>query len=53
MKRPQTKFKVHIMRESQVIWSKKSQNLLLGQNLSLGQIFLAAHFFFIDTLLKL
>jgi len=44
MKRPQTKFHAHTMREFQVIRSKKSQNLSLGQN------FLAAEFFlFIDT----
>jgi len=48
MKRPQTKFHADTMRESQVIKSKKSQNLSLGQN------FLAAEFFlFIDTSLKL
>jgi len=39
MKRPQTKFHAHTIRESQVIRSKKSQNLSLGQN------FLAAQFF--------
>jgi len=39
MKRPQTKFHAHTLRESQVIRSKKSQNL------SLGQTFLAAQFF--------
>ena len=52
MKRPQTKFHVHTMRESQVIRSKKSQNLSLGENLS---TFFAAQFFFlnIDILLKL
>jgi len=33
------------MSESQVIRSKKSQNLSWGQNLSLGQKFLAAEFF--------
>ena len=50
MKRPQTKFHAHTMRESQVIRSKKSQS----QNLSLCQNFLVAKFFpFIDTLLKL
>jgi len=54
MKRPQTKFHAHTMSESQVIRSKKSQNLSLCQNLSLGQNFLAAQFFlFIDILLKL
>jgi len=31
MKRPQTKFQAHTMGESQVIRSKKSQNLALGQ----------------------
>jgi len=35
MKRPQTKFHAHTMSESQVIRSKKSQNLSLCQNLSL------------------
>ena len=45
MKRPQTKFHAHTMRESQVIRWKKSQNISLGQNLSLGQIFFAAQFF--------
>jgi len=45
MKRPQTKFHVHTMKESQDIRSKKSQNLSLGRNLSLGQTFLAAQFF--------
>jgi len=30
MKRPQTKFHAHTMRECQVIRSKKSQNLSLG-----------------------
>jgi len=54
MKRPQTKFHAHTMRESEVIRSKKSQNLSSGQNLSLGQNFLAADFFslyryFIET----
>jgi len=54
MKRPQTQFHAHIMREYQVIRSKKSQNLLLGENLSLGQTFLATRFFlFIEILLKL
>jgi len=53
MKRPQTKFHAHTMRESQVI-RKKSQNLSLGQNLPLGQNFLTAQFFslyryFIET----
>ena len=48
MKRPKTKFHAHTMRESQVIRSKKSQNLSLGQN------FLEAEFFslrryFIET----
>jgi len=48
MKRPLTTFHAHTLRESQVIRSKKSQNLSVGQN------FLAAQFFlFIDILLKL
>jgi len=34
MKRPQTKFHAHIMKESQVIRSNKRQHLSLGQNLS-------------------
>jgi len=50
MKHPQTKFHAHTMRESQVIKSKKSQNLSLGQNLLLGQNFLAAEFFFSSIL---
>jgi len=42
------------MKDSQVIRSKKRQNLSLGQNLSLSQNFLAAQFFslyryFIET----
>jgi len=42
------------MSESHVVRSEKSQNLLLGQKLWLGQIFIAAQFFlFIDILLKL
>jgi len=41
MKRSQTKFHAHTMRESNVIRSKKSQNLSLGQNLLLGQTFFA------------
>jgi len=45
MKRPQTKFYNHSKRESQVITSKKSQNLSLDQNISLGQNFLEADFF--------
>jgi len=44
LKRPQTKFHAHTMRESQVIRSKKIQDLPLGHNLSLGQNFLAAEF---------
>jgi len=40
MKRPQTKFHTDIVSESKVIRSNKSQNLSLGQN------FLAAEFFF-------
>jgi len=44
MIRTQTKFHAHTMRESQVIRSKKIQDLSLGHNLSLGQIFLAAEF---------
>jgi len=44
MKRPQTKFHAHTMRESQVTRSKKSQNLSLGQNLSV-KIFLQHSFF--------
>ena len=53
-KRPNTKFHAHTMRVSQVIKLKKSQNLLLGQNLSLDQTFFAAQFFLlnIDILLK-
>jgi len=42
MKRPQTKFHTHTMREYQIINSKKGQNLPLGQNLLLDQSFLAA-----------
>jgi len=55
MKRPQTKFYAHAMRESQIIRLKKSQNLSLGQNISLGQTFLQHSFFLlnIDILLKL
>jgi len=54
VKRPQTKFHANTMRESQVIRSNKSQNLSLGQSLSLGQIFLATVFFlFANILLKL
>jgi len=54
MKRPQTKFHAHTLRESHVITSKKSQNLSSGQSLSLGQTFFAAQFFslyryFIET----
>jgi len=45
MKRPKTKFHTHTMRESQVIRSKKSQNLSLGQN------FLEAEFFFSSSIL--
>jgi len=45
MKRPQTKFHVHTMRESHVVRSKKSQNLSFGQSLSLGQYFLAAQLY--------
>jgi len=44
MKRPPTKFHAHTMRVSQVIRSKKSQNSSLGQNLLLGQTFVAAVF---------
>ena len=44
MKRPQTKFHAHTMRVSQVLRSKKSENLSLHQNLSLGQTFFAAVF---------
>ena len=39
MKRPQAKFNVDTMSHSKVIRSKQSKNLSLGQN------FLAAHFF--------
>jgi len=45
MKRPQTKFHAHTMRESQVIRSRKSQNSSLGQNLSLDQLILQHSFF--------
>ena len=54
MKRPQTKFHSDTTSNAQVIRSKKSQNLSLGQNSSLGQTFLAAVFFsvryFIETI---
>jgi len=40
MKRPQTKFHAHTMRESQVIRLKNTQNLSIGQNLSLCQNFI-------------
>jgi len=55
MKHLQTKFHADPMRHSiKVIRSKKSPDVLLGQNLSLGQNFLAAEFFLvIDILLKL
>jgi len=46
MKRPQTKIHVDSMSHSKFIRSKKSQNLSLGQTLSLGQNFLAAEFSF-------
>jgi len=45
MKHPQTKFHAHTVRESQVIRSKKSQKLSLGQN------FLAAQFSSLDQYL--
>jgi len=40
MKRLQTKVHADTMSDSKVIWSKKCQNLSLGQNLSLRQLFL-------------
>ena len=43
MKRPQTKFHAHTMRESQVIRSKKVKTL--------GQNFLAAEFFISSSIL--
>jgi len=54
MKRPQYKFHTHTIKKSQVIRSKKTQNLSLDQSLLLGQNFLAAQFFslyryFIET----
>jgi len=45
MKRPQTKFYADTMNHSKVIRSKSSQHLSLGQN------FLAAHFFFFIDIL--
>jgi len=45
MKRPQTKFHTDTMSNAQVIRSKNSQNLSLGQNSSSVQTFLAAQFF--------
>jgi len=45
MKSPQTKFHAHTIRESQVIWSRKSQNSSLDQILSVGQTLLAEQFF--------
>jgi len=45
VKRPQTKFSADTVSHLKVIKSKKSQNSLLRQNLSLGQNFLAAEFF--------
>jgi len=53
MKRPQTKFHSHTMRESQVIRSKKSKiiirsKFIVGSNFSCYSFFL-----FIDILLKL
>jgi len=48
MKRPQTKFNAHTMRESQVIRSKKSQNLSLGQNFLAAEFF-SLHWYFIET----
>jgi len=48
MKRPQTKFHAHTMRESQVIRSKKSQNSSLGQNF-LAAEFISLHRYFIET----
>jgi len=53
MKRPQTEFHAHSMRESQVIRSKKV-NLSLGQNLFIGKtfcriVFSPKHRYFIET----
>jgi len=48
MKRPQTKFHADTMRESQVIRSKKSQNLSLGQNFIAAEFF-SFHRYFIET----
>jgi len=52
MKCPQTKLHAHTTKESQVIRSKKSQNLSLGQKLSLDRTFLAAQFFFFIGILE-
>jgi len=46
MKHPKNKFHIQTMNNPQVIMSKKV-------NLSLGQIYLAAQFFFTNTLFKL
>jgi len=48
MKRPQTKFHTHTMRESQVIRSNKVK-VIIGSNFSCNTVF----FLFIDILVKL
>jgi len=48
MKRPQTKFHAHTMRKFQVIRSKRSQNLSLGQNFVAAEFF-SPHRYFIET----
>jgi len=52
MKRPQTKFHAHAMRESQVIRSKKSQNLFIRSKFVVRSKFSCSRVcLFIDTLL--
>jgi len=55
MKRPQTKFHAHTMRESQVIRSKKRSKFVIRTKFFLGQTIFAAQIFLcnIDILLKL
>jgi len=45
MKRQQTKFHADTMSNSQVIRSKKCQNLSLGQNATLGTFFFSVWYF--------